>query len=101
MTQQLESLRDYFPAIILTKDKKKLVFISEDSKVELTEHARFGFSEAQCVPTIRVRLFAKGSDGYYEPGHYEDFQIPNISTLAGEIDKFILCVLGKNLKEEI
>ena len=100
MTQQLEILRDYFPAVIRTDDKK-LIFISEDSKVELTEHARFGFSAEQCVPTIRVRLFAKGTDGQYEPGHYEDFQIPDISTLAGEIDKFILCALGKNLKEEI
>ena len=100
MTQQLETLRDYFPAVILTKDKKKLIFISEDSRVELTEHARFGLSQQQCTPTIRVRLFAKGSDGHYEPGHYEDFQNPDISTLAGEIDKFLLCALGKNLKEE-
>ena len=101
MTQQLEALRDYFPAVILAKDKKKLFFFSEDSKVELTEHARFGFSEEQCVPTIRARLFAKRPDGYYEPGHYEDFQIRDISTLAGEIDKFILCAVGKNLKEKV
>ena len=97
MNTRLKILRDYFPTAIYTG--KALVFISEDSRVELTEHARGGFASDQVVPIIRVRLFAKSGTGEFESGHYEDFELTDISDLAGEIEKFVQFAVGKNLKE--
>ena len=90
-------LRDYFPTAIFTG--RALIFISEDFRVEMTEHARGGFSGATAAPIIRVKLFAKSATGEFEPGHYEDFELPDISDLAGEIEKFVQYAVGKNIRE--
>ena len=97
MTDRLKILRDYFPTAIFTG--RALVFISEESRVELTEHSRGGLSGADSVGIIRVRLFYKNPSGEFEPGHYEDFELPDISELAGEIEKFVQSAVGKNIKE--
>ena len=97
MTERLRILRDYFPTAIYTG--KALVFISEDSRVELTEHSRGSLAEGETVSVIRVRLFAKGEGGEFEPGHFEDFELAEISDLAAEIEKFVQFAVGKNLKE--
>ncbi len=97
MTPRITLLREYFPTAICTGNA--LVFISEDSRVELTEHNRGGFASEQSIPVIRVRLFHKITTGEFEPGHYEDFQLPDLHDLAGEIEKFIQSAVGKNIKE--
>jgi hypothetical protein len=97
MTERLQILRDYFPTAIFTG--KSLIFISEDFRVEMTEHTRGGFSSTTAVPIIRVKLFAKSATGEFEPGHYEDFELPDISDLAGEIEKFVQYAVGKNIRE--
>ena len=97
MTARLKILRDYFPTAIYTG--KALVFISEESRVELTEHSRGALSESEMIPIIRVRLFFKTASGEFEPGHYEDFELSDIPDLAGEIEKFVQFAVGKNLKE--
>lgn len=97
MVEKLKILRDYFPTAIFTGDS--LVFISEDSRVELTEHTRGNYAQDNHDGIIRVRLFAKAPNGEFEPGHYEDFSLVNISDLAGEIEKFVQFAVGKNLKE--
>jgi len=97
MTQRLKILRDYFPTAIFTG--KALVFISEESRVELTEHKRGGLSEDRAQPVIRVRLFTRTEKGEFLPGHYEDFELTDLSDLAAEIEKFVQFAVGKNLKE--
>ena len=97
MITRLKILRDYFPTAIFTGDT--LIFISEDSRVELTEHTRGGFTDDNTRTVIRVRLFSKAPTGEFEPGHYEDFNIDDIPDLAGEIEKFVQFAVGKNLKE--
>jgi len=97
MTERLEILRDYFPTAVFTG--KALVFISEDSRVELSEHKQGSLGQAEVVSVIRVRLFAKDAGGEFVPGHYEDFELADISDLAGEIEKFVQFAVGKNLKE--
>ena len=97
MTSRLEILRDYFPTAIYTG--KTLVFISEDSRVELTERSRGG-AAGNTASVIRVQLFAKSPHGEFEPGHYEDFQLADIGDLAGEIEKFVQSAVGKNIKEQ-
>ncbi len=95
MNDLLKILRDYFPTAVYTGSA--LVFISEDTRVELTElsHGSLAGDDA----TIRVRLFAKNSNGEFTPGHYEDFDIREISDLAGEIEKFVQFAVGKNISE--
>ena len=97
MSKRLEILRDFFPTAIYTGNA--LVFISEEYRVELTERARGGLSGSQSIPIIRVRLFNKNQHGEFEPGHYEDFELPDIHDIAGEIEKFIQHAVGQNLKE--
>ena len=97
MVQKLKILRDYFPTAVFTGDA--LVFISEDSRVELTEHSRGSYAQDNHDQLIRVRLFAKAPNGEFEAGHYEDFSLPEIPDLAGEIEKFVQSAVGKNLKE--
>ena len=97
MNDRLRILRDYFPTAIFTGNK--LVFISEESRVELTEHRRDNFATDKTSPIIRVRLCTKKSDGEFVPGHYEDFELEEISDLAGEIEKFVQSAVGKNIRE--
>ena len=90
-------MRDYFPTAVFTGNE--LVFISEDWRVELTEHKRENFAADTTAPVVRVRICDKTDTGEFEPGHYEDFELTNISELAGEIEKFVQFAVGKNLKE--
>jgi hypothetical protein len=97
MYERLKLLRDYFSTVVFMGDK--LVFISEDSKMELTEHCRDDFANDRTTPFIRVRQFIKTAEGKFEPGHYEDFFNTDISDLAGEIEKYVLFTVGVSLKE--
>jgi hypothetical protein len=97
--ETLKLLRDYFPMAVFTG--KCLVFISEDWKVELTEHKESDFSKADAEPSIiRVRIFKKALDGNFVPGHYEDFQLASLGELAEQIEKYVQLAIGTNLREE-
>ena len=81
---------------------KCLVFISEDWRVELTEHKDNDFSKSQGQPSIiRVRIFKRAMDGELIPGHYEDFQLASLSELAEQIEKYVQMAIGANLRESI
>jgi hypothetical protein len=98
--EMLKLLRDYFPTAVFTG--KCLVFISEDWRVELTEHKDSDFSKADVQPSIiRVKIFKKALDGDFIPGHYEDFQLPSLSELAEQIEKYVQSAIGRNMKESI
>ncbi|MFA5554259.1 MAG: hypothetical protein WCZ89_09260 [Phycisphaerae bacterium] len=98
--QTLQMLRDYFPTAVYTG--KCLVFISEDWRVELTEHKDSDFSKNTEQPsTIRVRVFKKALNGEFVPGHYEDFQLGSLGELAEQIEKYVQMALGSNLRENI
>ena len=97
MKKRLEILRDYFSTAIYTG--KALVFISEETRVELTEHTHGSLARPDGVSTIRVRLFSKEANGEFVQRHYEDFDLEDISDLAGEIEKFVQFAVGKNIKE--
>ena len=97
MIERLKKLRDYFPTAVYTG--KALVFISEESRVELTEHARGSLVGDDATTAIRVRLFAKDLQGEFVAGHYEDFELADIGDLAGEIEKFVQSAVGKNIRE--
>ena len=97
--ETLRLLGDYFPTAVFTG--KCLVFISEDWRVELTEHKDNDFSKADTqAPIIRIRIFKKALNGEFVPGHYEDFQLPELGELAGQIEKYVQMALGENLREE-
>ncbi len=97
--ETLTSLRDYFATAVFTG--KCLVFISEDWRVELTEHKDDDFSKSDSEPSvIRVRLFQKALNGEFVPGHYEDFQLASLNELAEQIEKYVQMAIGKNLREE-
>ena len=102
MEQQMETLkllREYFPIAVFTG--KCLVFISEDWRVELTEHKDSDFSKESSEPSvIRVRIFKKALNGEFVPGHYEDFQLASVGELAEQIEKYVQMALGTNLREE-
>jgi hypothetical protein len=96
--ETLKLLRDYFPTAVFTG--KCLVFISEDWRVELTEHKDSDFSKSQTQPSlIRVRIFKKALDGDFVPGHHEDFQISSLGDLAEQIEKYVQMAIGANLRE--
>jgi hypothetical protein len=98
--ETLKLLRDYFPTAVFTG--KCLVFISEDWRVELTEHKDSDFSKGTEQPSIiRVRVFKKALNGEFVPGHYEDFQISSLGELAEQIEKYVQMALGSNLRENI
>ena len=98
--ETLKLLRDYFPTAVYTG--KCLVFISEDWRVELTEHKDTDFSNADAqAPIIRVRVFKKALNGEFVPGHYEDFQLASLGELAEQIEKYVQMAIGENLKENI
>lgn len=97
--ETLKLLRDYFPTAVFTG--KCLVFISEDWRVELTEHKDSDFSKSGDEPTIiRVRIFKKALSGEFVPGHYEDFQLASLSELAEQIEKYVQMAIGTNIREE-
>ena len=96
--ETLKLLRDYFPTAVYTG--KCLVFISEDWRVELTEHKDSDFSKASEQPVIiRVKIFKKALNGEFVPGHYEDFQIAALGELAEQIEKYVQLAIGSNLRE--
>ena len=96
--ETLKLLRDYFPTAVFTG--KCLVFISEDWRVELTEHKDSDFSKGEAEPTvIRVRIFKKALNGDFVQGHYEDFQLASLSELAEQIEKYVQMAIGTNLRE--
>ena len=99
--ETLRLLRDYFPTAVFTG--KCLVFISEDWRVELTEHKDSDFSKSGCARAepsiIRVRISKKALDGEFMPGHYEDFQIASLNELAEQIEKYVQSAIGANLRE--
>ena len=95
----LKLLRDYFPTAVFTG--KCLVFISEDWRVELTEHKDNDFSKVGNEPSIiRVRIFKKALNGEFVPGHYEDFQLASLGELAEQIEKYVQSAIGTNIREE-
>ncbi len=95
----LKKLLDYFPTAVFTG--RCLVFISQDWRVELTEHKETDFSKTSNTPvTIRIRIFQKALNGEFVPGHYEDFQLENMGELAEQIEKYVQMALGTNIKEE-
>jgi hypothetical protein len=96
--ETLKSLCDYFPTAVYTG--RCLVFISEDWRVELTEHKDNDYTKGASQPAlIRVRVFKKALNGEFVPGHFEDFQLPSISELAGQIEKYVQSAIGANLRE--
>jgi len=98
--ETLKLLRDYFPMAVFTG--KCLVFISEDWRVELTEHKDSDFSKAQGqASVIRVRIFKRTLEGELVPGHYEDFQLASLGELAEQIEKYVQLAIGANLRENI
>lgn len=81
---------------------KCLVFISEDWRVELSEHKEIDFSKSAAEPAvIRVRIFRKALNGQFVPGHYEDFQLEPLGELAEQIEKYVQLALGTNIRENI
>jgi hypothetical protein len=99
--ETLKLLRDYFPTAVFTG--KCLVFISEDWRVELTEHKDSDFSRADAQPSIiRVKTFKKALNGdFVQQGHYEDFQLSSLNELAEQIEKYVQSAIGANLRENI
>jgi hypothetical protein len=98
--ETLKLLREYFPMAVFTG--KCLVFISEDWRVELSEHKDSDFSKADAEPAvIRVRIFKKALNEQFVPGHYEDFQLASIGELAEQIEKYVQLAIGRNIRENI
>ena len=96
--ETLRLLREYFPTAVFTG--KCLVFISEDWRVELTEHKDTDFSKnSGQASIIRVRIFKKALNGEFVPGHYEDFQLASLGELAEQIEKYVQMAIGTNLRE--
>ena len=96
---RLKLLMDYFPTAVFTGNS--LVFVSEDWRVELTEHKNTNYGRrGGDLSIIRVRIFKKAINGELLPGHYEDFQIEPIRELAEQIEKYIQFAVGSNLREE-
>ena len=98
--ETLKLLRDYFPMAVYTG--RCLVFISEEWRVELTEHKDSDYSKQEGQPSIiRVRIFKRALDGELIAGHYEDFQLAALGELAEQIEKYVQLALGVNLRERI
>ena len=97
--ETIKLLRDYFPTAVFTG--QCLVFISEDWRVELTEHKDNDFTNNENQPSlIRIRIFKKALNGEFVPGHYEDFQLISIGELAAQIEKYVQAAIGTNLREQ-
>src|SRR4030042_4096283 len=98
--ETLKLLQDYFPMAVFTG--KCLVFISEDWRVELTEHKDSNFSKSDAQQAIiRLRIFKKALNRKFVPGHYEDFQLASLGELAEQIEKYVQQAIGANLRERI
>ena len=101
LRKDMETLRllcDYFPTAVFTGTC--LVFISEDWRVELTEHKDKDFSKSGAEPSIiRVRISKKALDGDFITGHYEDFQLESPGELAEQIEKYVQSAIGRNIRE--
>ncbi len=98
--ETLKLLREYFPMAVFTG--KCLVFISEDWRVELSEHKESDFSKADAEPAvIRVKIFKKALNEQFVPGHYEDFQLASLGELAEQIGKYVQLAIGRNIRENI
>lgn len=98
--ETLKLLREYFPTAVFTG--KCLVFISEDWRIELSEHKDKDFSKrGDQSSIIRVRVFKKALNGEFVPGHYEDFQLASLGELAEQIEKYIQMAVGSNIREDI
>jgi hypothetical protein len=98
--ETLKLLRDYFPMAVYTG--KSLVFISEDWRVELTEHKDTDYTKSPGPPPIiRLRIFKRTLEGDLIPGHYEDFQIASLSELAEQVEKYVQLAIGTNLRENV
>lgn len=96
----LKLLYEYFPTAVYTG--KCLIFISEDWRIELTEHKRANFSDiGKEMPLIRVRIFKKALNGEFVPGHYEDFELDSLSELATQIERYIQFAVGSSIREEL
>jgi hypothetical protein len=96
----LKVLQDYFPMAVFTG--MSLVFISENWRVELTEHTDGDFSKSESgPPIIRLKIFKKALNGEFVPGHREDFQLPAPGELAEQIEKYVQQAIGTNLRESI
>jgi hypothetical protein len=96
--ETLKLLYDYFPTAVYTG--KCLVFISEDWRVELSEHKDSDYTKGAAQPSlIRVRVFKKALNGEFVPGHFEDFQLPSLNELAEQIEKYVQLAIGANLRE--
>ncbi|MFH1370692.1 MAG: hypothetical protein ABII09_05340 [Planctomycetota bacterium] len=96
----LKLLYEYFPTAVYTG--KCLVFISEDWRVELTEHKDSDYTKGTAQPSIiRVRVFKKALNNEFVPGHFEDFQLPSLSELAEQIEKYVQAAIGANLRERL
>ncbi len=98
--ETLKSLLEYFPMAVYTGTC--LVFISENWRIELSEHKDSDYSKGDNrADIIRVRFYKIALNGDVIPGHYEDFQIPVLGELAEQIEKYIQMAVGVNLKEII
>ncbi|MBC8470670.1 MAG: hypothetical protein H8D56_14455 [Planctomycetes bacterium] len=98
--ETLKLLCDYFPTAVFTG--KCLVFISEEWRVELTEHKDSDFSKSSAdPPVIRVRIYKRALDGELLGGHYEDFQLASLNELAEQVEKYVQQAIGANLRENI
>ena len=96
----LKALYDFFPMAVYTG--QCLVFISDESKVELWEHKKrtFGSGESEC-PIVRVKIFRKTVNDEFIPGHYQDFQIEPLDELANQIERYIQFAVGRNIRENV
>lgn len=96
--ETIKKLREYFPTAVYTG--KCLVFVSEDWRVELTEHKESDFTKATEQPSIiRIKVFKKAINGELIPGYHEDFQIASLGELAEQIEKYVQMAIGSNLHE--
>ncbi len=96
--ETLKLLRDYFPTAVYTG--KCLVFISENWRVELTEHKDTDYTKGSPQSSIiRVRIFKRALNEDLVPGLYEDFQLPTLGELAEQIEKYVQMAIGTNLRE--
>ncbi len=96
----LKLLYDYFPMAVYTG--KCLVFISDQCRIELTEHKNTDFGgPGDDVSVIRVKIFQKALNGEFIPGHYEDFQLESLSELATQIERYVQFAVGHNIRENI